>query len=68
MKKKNATQWIADYIHKQGFSVEQIVRETGIAAEKLQMNTNQDLSIKEFFDVCEHIGIAPEKIRKELGL
>lgn len=68
MKNKNASQWIADYINKQGFSVEQIAWSTGVSVDKLQLNTDKELDFDELCKVCIEIGITPEFVRESLGI
>lgn len=66
-KYKNATEWVANYIKEQSFSIEQIVSELQISEEKLRIGSEAELEAVEFLELCAYLGVTPEQIREETG-
>ncbi len=66
MKKRNVSEWIADYIKEEGLSAKEIAFRLKIPEAKLKGGREESLSAEEFLALCSYLRIMPERIREEL--
>lgn len=54
------TNRLANYIAQQHISPERVAKDTGVAIDKLLIDTDQVLEAGEFLELCLYLGIRPE--------
>lgn len=67
MEKSNVTDYMAEYLEKNGISTEETGDIVGIPTEKLEKGSGKALTAEEFLELCVYLKIRPEDVSKSIS-